>query len=139
MACSPPPWHFLASGLSQEVTTFLLNLQVISIPEITALMLPFIQPTPTDICTLGNFTLLDSPESNTIVASIVKQAIHSDDIIPEFIQGLDPDPDMLPMLINSINITSLHIANNITCKQTLWNIYCSYNPTFMMLERHFLW
>ncbi|KIO04155.1 hypothetical protein M404DRAFT_26716 [Pisolithus tinctorius Marx 270] len=137
--CSPPPWHFLVSGLSQEATTFLVNLQVISTPEITAFTLPFIQPTPTYICTLENFTLPDSPESNTIVTNVVKQAIHSDDVISEFIRGLDPNPDVLPMLINSINVTSLRIANNVTRKQTIWNIYCSYNPAFMTLEKHFLW
>ncbi|KAI6137614.1 hypothetical protein BKA82DRAFT_942408 [Pisolithus tinctorius] len=136
---SPPPWHFLVSGLSQDATTFLVNLQVISTPEITAFTLPFVQPTPTYICTLENFTLPDSPESNTIVASVVKQAIQSDDVIPEFIRGLDPDPDVLPTLINSIHVTSLRIANNITRKQTLWNVYCSYNPAFMTLDKHFLW
>ncbi|KAI6138651.1 hypothetical protein BKA82DRAFT_4020857 [Pisolithus tinctorius] len=30
MECNPPPWHFLISGLSQEATSFLVNLQVIS-------------------------------------------------------------------------------------------------------------
>ncbi|KAI6138467.1 hypothetical protein BKA82DRAFT_4467028 [Pisolithus tinctorius] len=104
--CSPSPWHFLVSGLSQDAITFLVNLQVISTPEITAFMLLSIQPTPTYICTLENFTLLDSLESNAIIASIVKQAIQFDNIIPEFIHGLDPDPDILPMLINSIHVTS---------------------------------
>ncbi|KAI6157896.1 hypothetical protein BKA82DRAFT_21909 [Pisolithus tinctorius] len=139
MECSPPPWHFLVLGLSQEATTFLVNLQVISTPEITAFTLPFIQPTPTYICTLENFTLPDSLEGNAIVTNVVKQAIHSDDVISKFIQGLDPNPDVLPMLINLINVTSLHIANNVTHKQTIWNIYCSYNPAFMTLEKHFLW
>ncbi|KAI6146872.1 hypothetical protein BKA82DRAFT_155546 [Pisolithus tinctorius] len=137
--CNPPPWHFLILGLSQEATTFLVNLQVISTPEIMVFMLPFIQPTPTFLCTLENFTLPDSPESNTIVTNIVKHAIQSDDLIPDFIRGLDPNPDMLPTLINLIHITSIHIASNVTRKHTLWNVYCSYTPTFLTLEKHFLW
>ncbi|KAI6139204.1 hypothetical protein BKA82DRAFT_4364956 [Pisolithus tinctorius] len=87
---------------------------VISTPEITAFTLPFIQPIPTYICTLENFTLLDSPESNAIVANVIKQAMKSNDVILEFICGFDPDPDMLPTMINSIQVTSLHIANNVT-------------------------
>ncbi|KIN93566.1 hypothetical protein M404DRAFT_35990 [Pisolithus tinctorius Marx 270] len=111
---SPPLWHFLILGLTQEATDFLVNLQVISTPEITAFTLPFIQPIPTYICTLENFTLLDSPESNAIVANVIKQAMKSNDVILEFICGFDPDPDMLPTMINSIQVTSLHIANNVT-------------------------
>ncbi|KAI6147865.1 hypothetical protein BKA82DRAFT_139956 [Pisolithus tinctorius] len=139
MERNPPPWHFLISGLSQEAMSFLVNLQVISTPDITVFTLPFAQPTPTFLCTLENFTLPDSPESNAIVADVVKHAMQSDDLIPYFIKGLDPNPDVLPTLINSIHITSICIANNIRCKQMLWNIYCSYTPTFLTLEKHFLW
>ncbi|KIO14621.1 hypothetical protein M404DRAFT_928432 [Pisolithus tinctorius Marx 270] len=136
---NPPPWHFLISGLSQEATTFLVNLQVISTPDITVFTLPFVQPTPTFLCTLENFTLPDSPESNAIVADVVRHAMQSDDIIPEFIRGLDSNPDVLPTLINSIHVTSIRIANNVARKQMLWNVYCSYTPTFLTLEKHFLW
>ncbi|KAI6157172.1 hypothetical protein BKA82DRAFT_20322 [Pisolithus tinctorius] len=98
--------------IGQEASTSLI-ISYISTPKITAFTLPIIQPIPTYICTLDNFTLLDSPKSNTIVANIIKQAMKSNDIILEFICGFDPDPDVLLAMINLIQVTSLHIANNI--------------------------
>lgn len=135
----PPPWHFLISGLSQSAMDFLVSMQVISTAELTVFILPFIQPVPTYLCTLENFTLPDSPESNTTVAGIVKRALSSHDVFTEYVRSEDPNPDTLATVINSIYVTSLRIATTTSRKQTLWNVYCSRPPSFLNIDKYFIW
>ncbi|KAI5985831.1 hypothetical protein EDD15DRAFT_2139599, partial [Pisolithus albus] len=135
----PPPWHFLVSGLSKDATDFLVGLKVISTPECTAFTLPFTQPVPTYLCTVENFTLPDSPASNAIVAGVVIKALRSYDLFTEYFRGEDPNPDVLATFLNSIYVTSLHIAISATRKQTLWNVYCSRPPSFLTFDKYFTW
>ncbi|KAG1882492.1 hypothetical protein F4604DRAFT_1921682 [Suillus subluteus] len=136
----PPPWHFLVSDIPPEVIERLICLQVCSSPEISCFFIPFKQPLPTYAFTLENFSFPDSESTNKVITEIIKDTIHSNPEILQFIHDNIPFPNAEAALrtVKSVKVSSLILAHSKTVKETVWNIYFESPPAFT-LKQYFNW
>ncbi|KAH7905271.1 hypothetical protein BJ138DRAFT_1118625 [Hygrophoropsis aurantiaca] len=136
----PPPYHFLLFGISQAEVMVLIDQKVIAADGIACFFLPFVQPLPTYICTLENFTYPDSEWSNGQIAEVVRATLRQNPDVISFIHNHIPmaDAGAAVQAIDTIRITSLHINVSATKTRTIWNVYCTSPPAFT-LDDYFTW
>lgn len=132
----PPPWHFLISNIPQGLADFLGQQVVVSTPEVTCFFLPFEPPLQTYLCTLENFALPFSAESNDIVAKLVQTTLIENHEITSFIEEhlIHPTPGAAERAIKSIYVRSLNISLSADKKKTIWNVYCQSPPDLSLSD-----
>ncbi|KAH7903400.1 hypothetical protein BJ138DRAFT_1107709 [Hygrophoropsis aurantiaca] len=136
----PPPYHFLLFGISQAEVMILVEQKVIASNGIALFFLPFIEPLPTYICTLENFTYPDSEWRNGQIARLVQSTLRQNNDVTSFVHSHIPSADAgaAVLAINTIRITSLRINISATKTRTIWNVYCTSPPPFT-LDDYFAW
>ncbi|KAG1849028.1 hypothetical protein F4604DRAFT_1687557 [Suillus subluteus] len=97
-------------------------------------------PLPTYAFTLENFSFPDSNVTNREIAKIVKDTIHSNPDVMQFIHDNIPLPDAEVALhtIELVRVSSINLTLSKSIKKTVWNIYFNSPPAFT-LKQYFDW
>ncbi|KAG1859327.1 Endonuclease/exonuclease/phosphatase [Suillus subalutaceus] len=113
---------------------------VCSSADVSCFFVPFEQPLPIYMFTLENFSFPDSDATNRDIAEIIKDTIHSNPDVMQFIHDNIPLPDAEAALrtIELVRVSSISLALSKSVKETVWNIYFDSPPAFT-LKQYFDW
>ena len=111
----------------------LVDLKVVSTPEITFFILPFDVLLSNYITTIENFIYEDSDSINTKIATVVTKRLSNTPNITALIHNhlAIPDPEAHTKAYNSIYVIFLCVEQSSPC--TVWNMYFC-NPPLLTLK-----
>ncbi|KAJ7802285.1 hypothetical protein B0H14DRAFT_3488594 [Mycena olivaceomarginata] len=117
------PWHFLVSGLLEEVTKKLTDQVVWATPTIVFLAIPYDTPLPRYIMTLQNFSIFDEEEGLKYIRRLVTTKLKSIKEATDFLVKNAPGiaADVAAASLDTIVVKALEIALPGGKKDVVWN------------------
>ncbi|KAJ7330286.1 hypothetical protein DFH08DRAFT_815208 [Mycena albidolilacea] len=132
------PWHFLVSGLLEEVTKKLTDQVVWATLTIIFIAIPYNTPLPRYIMTLQSFSIFDEEEGLKYIHRLITTKLKSIKEATDFLVKNTPGiaSDVAAASLDTINVKALEIALPGGKKDVVWNVY--FTPPHSMSIFHYM-